>query len=222
MLSVVLWILLLQSEVHTQKDTAWVCILLYSAYVDIIKQCYVFFEKECMNGIPLFLNRNSVMKWINTYKILTHTYYVQYFKNLCYERDTIKKHLVTQEKLSTLQCFHRNGRLSYLRKCPKFNLFNSFTKPAETEVYLEEHQGAAEQARHDFLFFCFYNSFNSFNDSKLCCVVQVLDFVLLQYLVLFICLVFECLGVWMHVFGLASTELTQFFIHSLGPLVFAC
>ena len=35
---------------------------------------------------------------------------------------------------------------------------------------------------------------------------------------LFICLVLQCLGVWLHVFGPVSTELTQFFTHSLGSL----
>ena len=33
-----------------------------------------------------------------------------------------------------------------------------------------------------------------------------------------ICLVLECLAVWLHVFGPASTELTQFFTHSSGSL----
>ena len=57
---------------------------------------------------------------------------------------------------------------------------------------------------------------------KLVLCSPVLDFGTFTVPCCFICLVLECLGVWLHVFGLASTELTQFSTHSLGSLVFAC
>ena len=52
-----------------------------------------------------------------------------------------------------------------------------------------------------------------------CCVSQcsTLEFIVPCF---FICLVLECLGVWLHIFGPVSTELTQFFHSFLGfPLV---
>ena len=44
---------------------------------------------------------------------------------------------------------------------------------------------------------------------------QLLEFIVPCF---FICLVHECLGVWLCIFGPVSTELTQFFTHSLGSL----
>ena len=112
------------------------------------------------------------MKWISTYGL------VQWICTM--KGSTTKKHLA-QDKTPTAQCFHSKLKFYLSQKVPKMKASSTISQTlCLLEVYntsipeapkLQEHHGAAEQARHE-LYFLFL-IFKSVNFSTL--IVSVVN-----------------------------------------------